>query len=226
MASSISCLSLCLPPITFPARPCRCRRPTHTAPQFVPQNVTCLPLDSRSIKVSWIIPSSLKNLFIEGFYIAYRFPASSDPFTYKTMHVPLHPAGSVPAAGSSPESGSGSGNAGARDRNPPSSSSSGSPLSSSGVSISSSIIISGSTSSSFSSASSLRDRENNSNFNTQQRNADPFAQRKFEYIIDQLRKSTKYSIIVQAFNAKGAGPTSPETTVSTFANGTRVGVVV
>lgn len=201
---------------------------TCTAPQFVPHNVTCLPLDSRSIRVSWLIPSSLKNLFVDGFHVAYRIHASSDPFTYKTMHIVQHPAIlSSPSDPSLLVSG--------KKTFPPvrdtssirisSNSNNGNPFSSQGVSITSPIIISGSTSSSFSSASSLRDLENNS-FNTQMHESgmmrnvvNPFAQRKFEYIIDQLRKSTKYSIIVQAFNAKGAGPASTEITVATFANG-------
>lgn len=46
-----------------------------------------------------------------------------------------------------------------------------------------------------------------------------FAQRKFEYLIDLLRKKTKYTVVVQAFNSKGAGPSSPELTVETFAHG-------
>ena len=44
-------------------------------------------------------------------------------------------------------------------------------------------------------------------------------ERRFEYIVDSLRKATKYSVIVQAFNSKGAGPSTSELTVETFVNG-------
>lgn len=44
-------------------------------------------------------------------------------------------------------------------------------------------------------------------------------ERRFEYLVESLRKSTKYSVIVQAFNSKGAGPSTNELTIETFANG-------
>lgn len=42
---------------------------------------------------------------------------------------------------------------------------------------------------------------------------------KYEYVIDSLMRHTKYAIVVQAFNSKGAGPASIEVITQTFSNG-------
>lgn len=42
----------------------------------------------------------------------------------------------------------------------------------------------------------------------------------FEYVIDSLRRATKYSVIIQAFNSRGAGPSTNELTIETFSYGT------
>lgn len=41
----------------------------------------------------------------------------------------------------------------------------------------------------------------------------------FNYTLDQLRKSTKYTFVVQSFNSEGAGPYSNEIFANTFNNG-------
>ena len=41
----------------------------------------------------------------------------------------------------------------------------------------------------------------------------------FNYTLDQLRKATKYTFVVQAFNSEGAGPYSGEIFANTFNNG-------
>lgn len=166
-----------------------------TAPQFVPQNVTCLPLDSKSLKIGWSIPKSLENLYIEGFYIGYKVFSSLDPFTYKTMHILLDPS-SKHTSPPRPESSSRS--------------SSVSRMASATAPLSSESFSSGSSSHPAASHSILLSSSS----------PPPPDQRKFEYVIDLLRKSTKYSVIIQAFNSKGAGPSSPEITAETYANGT------
>lgn len=63
--------------------------PCPTAPQFVPANVTCVPVDSKSVKVTWTLPHTLTKTFVEGFYIGYKVTSSVEAFTYKTMHILL-----------------------------------------------------------------------------------------------------------------------------------------
>lgn len=41
----------------------------------------------------------------------------------------------------------------------------------------------------------------------------------FEYIINGLERNTEYSILIQCFNKKGAGPTSDPVVFKTFVNG-------
>lgn len=41
----------------------------------------------------------------------------------------------------------------------------------------------------------------------------------FEYIINGLERNTEYSILIQCFNKKGAGPTSDPVLFKTFVNG-------
>lgn len=157
------------------------------APQFVPSNVTAVPLDSKSVRVTWNVPhSALKDvLFIEGFYIGYKVYSSSDSFSYKTMHVSSHADNLGMLSFESSHASSSS------DKRRTTSNS----MSSNHLSI-------------ISSPSSLN---NSSHFSR--------SGKKFEYTIDLLRKSTKYSIVIQGFNSRGAGPSSPEVTVQTFANG-------
>jgi hypothetical protein len=166
------------------------------APQFVPSNVTAIPSDSKSVKVTWNVPhSALKDIsFVEGFYIGYKVYSSSDSFSYKTMHVSNsytdNHGMSIPFESHAPPD--------KRRITNSMSSSSSNHLS----------IISSHTS-------------NNSSTTSLAHNPHFSRSRKFEYTIDLLRKSTKYSIVIQAFNSRGAGPSSPEVTVQTFANGKR-----
>lgn len=168
------------------------------APQFVPQNVTAVPLDSKSIKVSWNIPSTAmtKSMFIEGFYVGYKVYSSSDSFTYKTMHI-------LPSSNSNTHHESSSSR---RVSHSPSMSTS---ISSSSMSSSTLLSISSASSGSSSSSSSGK----------MFAHSQSASGRKYEYTVDLLRKSTKYAILIQAFNSRGAGPSSPEVTVETYANG-------
>ena len=113
----------------------------------MPENVTTLPLDSRSIKVKWIININSKYNHIDGFYIGYKEYGSLDAFNYKTMHISKDDI----------------------------------------------------------SLDSIGYFQN--------------VTKNYEFIIDSLQKSTKYLIIVQAFNKEGEGYYSNEVAVETFANG-------
>ena len=53
---------------------------------MVPQDVLCVPLDSRSIKISWSIVGP-KSQIIDGFYVGFKPMDSMLPFTYKTMQT-------------------------------------------------------------------------------------------------------------------------------------------
>lgn len=44
----------------------------------------------------------------------------------------------------------------------------------------------------------------------------------FDHNLDSLRKATSYLVLIQAFNSKGAGPSSSEILCSTFSNGEKV----
>ncbi len=53
---------------------------------MIPQEVLCVPLDSKSIKISWSIVGP-KSEIIDGFYIGYKPLNTMLPFTYKTMQT-------------------------------------------------------------------------------------------------------------------------------------------
>lgn len=57
------------------------------APKEVPENTSAVPLDSKSVKINWLLKESHENAFIDGFYIGYRIAGSSEPFTFNTMHI-------------------------------------------------------------------------------------------------------------------------------------------
>jgi len=134
------------------------------APKFSPLNLTAVPKDSKSIRVTWSIPSNVitKNHLVEGFYIGYKIYSSLDSYTYKTMHI-------------SPQE--------------------------------------------FALSDSISESSLNNPFSRPSFTYNSQSGRSYEYLIDLLHKSTKYVVIIQAFNSRGAGPSSQEVTVETFANG-------
>lgn len=113
----------------------------------MPENVTTMPLDSKSIKIKWIINGNLKSNRIDGFYIGNKEYGSSGAFNYNTMYI-------------------------------------------------------------------TQEDEHGDVVN---RFGHSF--KAFEFVIHSLRKSTKYSIIVQAFNKEGEGSYSEEVSAETFENG-------
>uniref|UniRef100_T1KP14 Uncharacterized protein n=1 Tax=Tetranychus urticae TaxID=32264 RepID=T1KP14_TETUR len=137
-----------------------------------------VPLDSKSVRISWIIRDSLetgegkpRKGVIEGFYIGYKIASTQGSFTYSTMHLP-DPNESV----------------------------------NSGNSVTESLL----------NVPSYEESTNrigyNSNFNQAKE------MKKYQTVISSLKKSTKYAIIVQAFNKEGEGPYSDQIVVETFAN--------
>nr|ASU04349.1 Dscam7 [Mesobuthus martensii] len=101
------------------------------APRNPPINVKAVPLDSKSVKVTWQVPFRSDRVKVEDFYVGYKESESTKQYIYKTVHV----------------------------------------------------------------------------------NKDQVIA---EYIITNLKRSTKYAIVVQAFNSQGAGPASEEVIVQTF----------
>ncbi|XP_023231571.1 Down syndrome cell adhesion molecule-like protein Dscam2, partial [Centruroides sculpturatus] len=101
------------------------------APRNPPVNVKAVPLDSKSVRVTWEIPFRSERVQVEDFYVGYKESESTNQYIYKTVHLKKD-------------------------------------------------------------------------------------QMTAEYTITNLKRSTKYSIVVQAFNSQGAGPASEEVIVQTF----------
>lgn len=146
----------------------------------MPENISAVPIDSKSIKVTWIMRNSNVAQFVDGFYIGHKIAGSSEAFTFNTMHIPVTGAhGTSDSSGSSTsEETSISNDTGSDDglmRN---------TLSSNGV--------------------GYPDSSNVKHFYS---------------VIHSLRKSTKYAIMIQAFNKEGEGPYSDQVFAQTFANG-------
>ncbi|XP_074599445.1 cell adhesion molecule Dscam1-like isoform X2 [Brevipalpus obovatus] len=156
------------------------------APKEVPENISAVPIDSKSIKVTWIMRNSNVAQFVDGFYIGHKIAGSSEAFTFNTMHIPvtgIH-------AGSSGSGGGGGGSGSSTSEETSISNDTGSDdglmrktLSSNGV--------------------GYPDSSNVKHFYS---------------VIHSLRKSTKYAIMIQAFNKEGEGPYSDQVFAQTFAN--------
>lgn len=129
-------------------------------------------------------------MFIEGFYIGYRVVSSLEPFTYKTMNIFHATNGHGPIVHPTMASDDGQSSLSLPHWTLPSEFSS--------KNLQNTLIQS-------SYLGSVEGKQSS---------------RTFEYIVDSLRKGTKYSVIIQAFNSKGAGPSTNEMTIETFANGT------
>ncbi|XP_054158871.1 cell adhesion molecule DSCAM-like [Oppia nitens] len=173
---------------------------TMEAPSIIPQDVHCVPLDSRSIKIQWSIVSP-KSQIIDGFYIGFKpFTNIHMPYTYKTMQTSGGRAGS---------GGGGGGGGGGGEHE----------LVIQGGSVGGGgggghhyqqqqqqmLMMMMSTGSMIGTAAGATV-------------AEPQISSKYDYNIESLSRRTKYIFIIQAFNSMGAGPSSAEIIAETFAN--------
>ncbi|RWS27917.1 cell adhesion molecule-like protein, partial [Leptotrombidium deliense] len=59
------------------------------APTLTPQNVTCVAIGAKTMKISWVISNTADIQFVEGFSIGYKKIESHGSYVYNTMHTVL-----------------------------------------------------------------------------------------------------------------------------------------
>lgn len=213
-------------------------------PATVPGQVEAQVLSSRSIKLRWTITYAPEQELIEGFFVGYRsFDASSllaDPqqvgaglvagssaatatakqalerptFTYKTIRLTNSPSSAgqqQPAAAAAATadynepSASGASESQQQHQHQQQSAASSTPLLSPVSTLTKTV----------GGAPNVQQQQQQPNLRQQQ----VVVVSSFEYVIGALDRNTEYTILIQCFNRKGAGPASDPVVFKTFQSG-------
>lgn len=206
-------------------------------PSVLPTLVEAIVLSSKSIKLRWTISYSPDREIIDGFFVGYRSFESSPPssvpldtqaqhhassssgskqtvptsageqptFTYKTIRLTSRPGALV-------QESNGDNSPPANQRHQPSETGAAflSPVASITKTIPAGGLFPGN------SQSNMLHRHHPQASSSGQLS---LVVSSFEYLIGSLERNTEYTILIQCFNKKGAGPTSDPVVFRTFMNG-------